>query len=139
MNHYLRLRSVKRVLSCWKGGSKSHLYKLWYRIPSYKMSVTEYTSKRFLWVWSCPSVNWNLSVDRAIRLNSKQPLGMHSFMWWLVLYEGIRCDNIYSWFCRIHVLCSLHSFDFSTKVANLYPKYRTLQFQHFLQTFKNLI
>jgi len=67
---------------------QNQLYKLWYRIPSYKMSVTEYTSV---------------------------------FMWWLVLYEGIWCDNIYNWFCRIHVLPSLHSFDLSTKVANLYP------------------
>ena len=42
----------------------------------------ECTSKRFLWLGSCSSVNWNLSVGRAVRFNSKQPLGMHSFMWW---------------------------------------------------------
>jgi len=56
---------------------QNQLYKLWYQIPSHKMSVTECTS---------------------------------FFMWWLVLYEGIWCDNIYSWFCRIHVLYSLHSY-----------------------------
>jgi len=39
----------------------------------------ECTSKRFLWVWSCSSVNWNLSVGRAVRLNSKQPLRIHLF------------------------------------------------------------
>jgi len=26
------------------------------------------------------------------------------FMWWPVLYERIWCDNIYSWFCIIHVV-----------------------------------
>ena len=83
---------------------QNQLYKLWYWIPSYKMSVTECTSKSFLWVWSCSTINWNLSVGRAVRLNSKEPFGMHSFMWWLVLYEGIRCDYIYSWFCIIHVV-----------------------------------
>jgi len=50
---------------------ENQLYKLWYRILSYKMSVTEWTS---------------------------------FFMWWPVLYEGIWCDNIYSWLCIIDVV-----------------------------------
>ena len=38
-----------------------------------------------------------------------------------------------------YMCCSLHSFEFSKDAANLYPKYKTLQCQHFLQTFNNLI
>ena len=26
----------------------------------------------------------------------------------LILYKGIRCENLYSWFCRIHVVFSSH-------------------------------
>jgi len=61
-------------------------YKLLYQIPSYKMSVTEWTS---------------------------------FFMWWLVLYKGIRCDNIYNGFCRIHMFCSLHSFEENVMLMKL--------------------
>jgi len=36
-----------------------------------------------------------------------------------------------------YMLCSLHSFDFSKDLANLYTKYKTLQHQHLQQTNKN--
>jgi hypothetical protein len=122
-----------------------------HQIPSYMMSVTkgnaflrffhkrECIPKMLFFVWSCSSVNWNLSVGRAVGLSSKEYIGMHSFLWWLILYEGIRCENIYNWFGRIHVLCSLYSFEFLRSSAKFYTKYKTLQCQHFPQTFKNSI
>jgi len=47
-----------------------------------------------------------LPVGSAVGLSSKECIGMHSCSSLLVLYEGIRCENLYSWFCRIHVLFS---------------------------------
>ena len=42
----------------------------------------------------------------------------------LILYKGIRYENIESWFGKIHVVFSSF-FDFSKKLANLYPTYKT--------------
>ena len=50
----------------------------------------------FLCVWFCSSVNWNLPVGREVRLNSKEPLGMHPFLWW---WECTSNQFLWAWSC----------------------------------------
>jgi len=80
--------------------------------------------------------NWQVSIDRWAWSSSKQHLRNLFMFVTLILYENSMWEP--------HIvdsveynMCSLNSFEFSKRLANLYTKYKTLQCQHSQQTTMN--
>ena len=117
---------------------QNHLYRFSHRIPSYKMSrnVKECIPIHFFELnpTALPTDKFPLIEENDQAQNNI--LEVHS----LTSHSSYTREfdvKTYIVDSTEYMLCSLHSFEFSNRLANLYPKYKTLQYQHLQQTNKN--